>query len=339
MRLRHVSDSMPGILRIRRTSGFIYRHPDGPGKIDNETRERIRKLAIPPAYTSVWICPLPNGHLQAVGRDARGRKQYRYHALWRSARDETKFDRLVAFGETLPALRQRVASDLGLRGLPKQRVLAAIVRLLETTRARVGNPEYARTNGTFGLTTLRNRHVRIAGDRLTFDFRGKHGIQHNIDLTDRRLAAIVRRCRDLPGQALFRFLDEDGAPRLIGSADVNDYLRDLTGQEITAKDFRTWTGTVFAAMALRAFEPFTSQTQAKKNILQAIDQVAELLRNTRAICRKCYIHPTIFEGYFDGGLLAHLSEFRGEPIDRLTEDEAAVLAYLNRGTQMLRRAA
>jgi DNA topoisomerase-1 len=274
--------------------------------------------------------------LQAVGRDARGRKQYRYHALWRSTRDEAKFDRLVAFGEILPALRQRVASDLALPGLPKERVLAAIVRLLETTRARVGNPEYARTNGTFGLTTLRSRHVRVKGDRLTFDFRGKHGIQHTIDLSDRRLAAIVRRCRDLPGQALFRFLDEDGAPRLICSEDVNDYLRDLTGQEITAKDFRTWAATVFAAMALSEFEPFTSQTQAKKNILQAIDQVAELLRNTRAICRKCYIHPAIFEGYLDGGLLAHLSEPRGKPIDGLTEDETAVLAWLNRGTHLLR---
>jgi DNA topoisomerase-1 len=330
---------MPGIARIRRANGFIYRHPEGPGKLDTETRERIRKLAIPPAYTSVWICPLPNGHLQAVGRDARGRKQYRYHVLWRSSRDEAKFDRLVAFGDSLPALRQRVASDLALPGLPKERVLAAIVRLLETTRARVGNPEYARTNGTFGLTTLRNQHVKVDGYRLTFDFRGKHGIQHTIDLSDRRLAAIVRRCRDLPGQELFRFLNEDGEPRLVGSEDVNEYLRELTGQEFTAKDFRTWSGTVFAAMALRDFEPFTSPTQARKNILQAIDRVAEQLRNTRAICRKCYIHPAIVEGYLDGSLLAHPSEPRGEPSEGLTEDEAAVLAWLNRATGTLREAA
>jgi DNA topoisomerase I len=339
MRLRHVSDSMPGIERIRRAQGFIYRHPDGPGKIDAETRERIRKLAIPPAYNSVWICPLPNGHLQAVGRDARGRKQYRYHASWRSTRDAAKFDRLLAFGEILPALRQRVANDLALPGLPRERVLAAVVRLLETTLARVGNPEYARTNCTFGLTTLRNRHVRVKGDRLTFDFRGKHGIQHNINLADRRLAAIVRRCRDLPGQELFRFLDEEGAPRLIGSEDVNEYLKELTGHEITAKDFRTWAGTVFAAVTLRDFEPFTSQTQAKKNLLQAIDQVAELLRNTRAICRKCYIHPAIFDGYLDGGLLTHLREPGGQPIEGLTEDESAVLTWLTRGTQTFRRAA
>jgi DNA topoisomerase-1 len=226
-----------------------------------------------------------------------------------------------------------------LPGLPRARVLAAIVRLLETTLARVGNPEYARTNGTFGLTTLRNRHVRVKEDRLTFDFRGKHGIQHNINLADRHLAAIVRRCRDLPGQELFRFLDENGAPRLIGSEDVNDYLKELTGHEITAKDFRTWAGTVFAAVALRDIAPFTSQTQAKKNMLQAIDGVAGLLRNTRAICRKCYIHPAIFEGYLDGGLLAHLREPGGTPIEGLTEDESAVLAWLTHGAQTFRRAA
>jgi DNA topoisomerase I len=334
MRLRYVSDSIPGIIRSGSPGGFVYQHSDGACTIDEQTLERIRKLAIPPAYTSVWICPLPDGHLQAVGRDAKGRKQYRYHPLWRTIRDEEKYDRLVRFGRVLPKLRRRVSLDLSSAGLKRDRVLAAVVRLLEMTLARVGNSEYARANGSFGLTTLRNRHVRISGSRLVLDFRGKHGIRHNIDLCDRRLTNIVRRCRDLPGQDLFRYVGENGATHLVGSQDVNDYLREITNEEITAKDFRTWAATTYAAMALRESEGFESQTQANKNMLEAIDRVAALLRNTRAICRKCYIHPAIFDGYLDGSLLGHLKRYRPRPStdsdSALGADEKSVLAFLTR---------
>jgi DNA topoisomerase-1 len=287
--------------------------------------ERIRKLAIPPAYTSVWICPLPNGHLQAVGRDARGRKQYRYHALWRTTRDEAKYDKLILFGEVLPKLRRQVADDLALPGLPRARVLAAVVQLLETTLARIGNSEYARTNDSFGLTTLRNRHVRINGSQIAFDFRGKHGTRHSIDLRDRRLAAIVRRCRELPGQELFGYLGDDGKAHLIGSQDVNAYLREIAGEEITAKDFRTWSGTTLAAVALRERQHFDSITQARKNIAEAVGRVAAMLRNTPAICRKCYIHPAIFDGYLDGGLMAAAT---AREADGLSADEQVVMAFL-----------
>ena len=336
MRLRYVSDTIPGIMRSGLPGGFVYQHSDDARPIDAQTLERIRKLAIPPAYTSVWICPLADGHLQAVGRDAKGRKQYRYHPLWRATRDEAKYDRLVRFGRVLPKLRRRVSLDLSSSGLTRARVLAAVVRLLEMTLARVGNIEYARANSSFGLTTLRNRHVRINGSHLIFDFRGKHGIRHTIDLCDRRLTNIVRRCRDLPGQDLFRYVGENGAAHQVGSQDVNDYLREITGEDITAKDFRTWAATTLAAMALRESESFESQTQAKKNMLEAIDRVANLLRNTRAICRKCYIHPVIFDGYLDGSLLEHLKRYRTrastDPASGLGADEKSVLAYLSRRT-------
>jgi DNA topoisomerase I len=334
MRLRHASDAIPGISRLRQPGGFVYRHPDGSRVVDAPTLERIRKMAIPPAYEGVWICPFPNGHLQAVGRDARGRKQYRYHPLWRSTRDGAKYDKLVLFGRVLPKLRQRVSEDLSLPGLPRARVLAAVVRLLETTLARVGNAEYARSNGSFGLTTLRNRHVRIKGSHLTFDFRGKHGIKHNIDLQDRRLVNVVRRCRELPGQDLFGYLDDDGAVHVIGSHDVNEYLQDISGEEITAKDFRTWAGTSLAAVALRELEAFDSEARAKRNTVQAVEAVAKLLGNTPAICRKCYIHPAIFEGYLDGSLLQGLQrraeEALAKPESGLSAEEISVMAFLSR---------
>jgi DNA topoisomerase I len=334
-KLRYVSDRRPGITRVRTPHGFGYRHPDGSKVLDEETLTRIRKLAIPPAYENVWICPAANGHLQAVGRDARGRKQYRYHARWRQVRDEGKYGKMLLFGKVLPTIRARVDEDLSRRGLPREKVLAAIVRLLETTLMRVGNEEYARTNKSYGLTTLRNRHVKVAGaGRIVFDFRGKHGTEHHIDLRSKRLAAIVRRCQELPGQELFQYIDEDGSPRGIGSDDVNEYLREITGEEITAKDFRTWAGTNLAAIAFRELAAFDTQTMAKRNVVQAVEAVAKMLGNTPAICRKCYIHPAIFDGYLDGSLLAALKrradEKLADPGFGLKTEEAAVLAFLTR---------
>lgn len=334
-RLRHVSDSRPGITRVRTPHGFDYHHPDGSKVSDADTLARIRKLAIPPAYENVWICPAPNGHLQAVGRDARGRKQYRYHARWREVRDEAKYGKMLLFGNVLPKIRQRVAQDLERRGLPRDKVLAAIVRLLETTLMRVGNDEYARANNSYGLTTLRNRHVKIeGGSRIRFDFRGKHGTEHHIDLRSKRLAAIVRRCQELPGQELFQYLDEDGTPRAIDSEHVNDYLREITGADISAKDFRTWAGTNLAALALRELEGVDTETKARRNMLRAVEAVARLLGNTPAICRKCYIHPGIFDGYLDGSLLRALrrraEEKLADPGTGLKAEEAAVLGFLSR---------
>jgi DNA topoisomerase-1 len=333
-KLRYVSDRQPGIRRERGKDGFVYRGPDGAEITDEDTLTRIRKLAIPPAYENVWICRWPNGHLQAVGRDARGRKQYRYHPRWRLVRDESKYGKMLLFGSVLPRIRARVEEDLARPGLPRERVLAAIVRLLETTLARVGNEEYAKANRSFGLTTLRNRHVRVEGTRLAFDFRGKHGVKHHIDLRDRKLAGIVRRCRDLPGQELFQYIDEDGDRRGIDSDDVNDYLREISGQEITAKDFRTWAATNLAALALRELESYDTQAAAKKNVVQAVEAVAKMLGNTPAICRKCYIHPAIFEGYLDGtlveGLRARAEETLADKGSGLTAEEVAVTAFLSR---------
>ncbi len=336
-KLRYVSDARPGISRERVQNGatatFVYRDPDGSEITNEKTLARIKSLAIPPAWESVWICRIPNGHLQAVGRDVRGRKQYRYHPRWRVVRDEAKYSRMLVFGRVLPEIRRRVAADLGRPGLPREKVLAAIVRLLETTLARVGNEEYAKSNKSFGLTTLRNRHVKVAGTHLTFDFRGKHGIQHHIDLQDRRLSRIVARCRELPGQELFHYLDEDGQPRGVGSDDVNDYLREISGEEITAKDFRTWAATNLAALALKELEAFDTQTKAKKNVVQAVEAVSKMLGNTPAICRKCYIHPAIFEGYLDGSLIEGLKlradETLAQPDGGLSAEEIAVTAFLS----------
>ncbi len=333
--LRYVSSDRPGIRRVRTPKGFRYLAPDGATITDEETIARIQRLAIPPAYEDVWICPNPAGHLQAVGRDGRGRKQYRYHPRWRSVRDEAKYTKMLIFGRVLPEIRKTVERDLARAGLAREKVLAAIVRLLELTLMRVGNEEYAKTNKSFGLTTLRKkRHVRVEGGRVHFDFRGKSGLDHHIDLKDRRLAAIVRRLQDLPGQELFNYLDEDGAPHPVDSQDVNDYLREASGEDITAKDFRTWAATNLAALALDELEAFDSNAAAKKNVVQAVESVAKLLGNTPAICRKCYIHPAIFDGYLDGSLLEALKrradDRLAEPGAGLTAEEAAVTAFLSR---------
>ena len=298
---------------------------------DPATLARIRSLAIPPAYTDVWICPSPNGHIQATGRDARGRKQYRYHPKWREVRDETKFGRMLAFSDSLPRLRKQVDEDLAKPGLPREKVLATVVRLLECTGIRVGNDEYAKSNRSFGLTTLQDRHVEVSGSSLRFEFRGKSGKTHQVSLSDRRLARIVARCQALPGADLFQYLDDDGNRVSIGSGDVNDYLREITGEEFTAKDFRTWAGTREAAAALDAAGPAPSKREAKAAILKAIDQVAEGLNNTRAVCRKYYIHPAVLETYEAGTL--HDALNNGGPPSRakasgLSEDEQAVVRLL-----------
>jgi DNA topoisomerase-1 len=330
--LRYVTDRIPGIRRRRAGKGFSYRTPDGRLLTDRTELARIKWLAIPPAWTDVWICPERNGHLQATGFDARGRKQYRYHPDWRKTRDVAKFDRMLAFAQALPRIRARVAQDRARRGLPREKVLAAIVCLLELTLIRVGNREYARINDSYGLTTLRDRHVDFGGAKLVFEYRGKGGKLHRISLRDRRLARIVRSCKELPGQHLFQYLDESGERRPIDSADVNDYLEEIAGEPFTAKDFRTWAGTVLAALALQACEGFETQAAAKRNITRAIEQVAAQLGNTVAVCRKSYIHPEVVAAYLDGTLLRHLDETSEEDLREefagLREEERAVLALL-----------
>ena len=329
-RLRYVSADRPGITRQPTDNGFAYLNPDGSPVTDEAVLARIRKLAIPPAYVDVWICRDPNGHLQAVGRDARGRKQYRYHPRWRATRDEGKYTKMTLFGEKLPLIRAQVERDLAAPGLPKRKVVAALVRLLEGTLARIGNEEYAKANKSFGLTTLRNRHVRIAGAKLAFDFRAKHGIQQHIELRDRRLAALVARLRDLPGQDLFQYLDSDGERHSVGSDDVNDYLREVSGEDITAKDFRTWAATNLAALALQELHLDDAGPGTKKNITRAVETVSKRLGNTPTICRKCYIHPAIFDGYLDGSLLDGLRQRSAEAAEAggLTDEERSVVAYL-----------
>ncbi len=333
-RLRYVSDKKPGITRVQTENGWVFHDTDGSVITDEKNIERIKKLAIPPAYTDVWICRDPRGHLQAVGRDAKGRKQYRYHPRWREVRDEAKYGKMLTFGRVLPQIRARVKQDLARPGLPKEKVLAAIVALLEKTMMRVGNEEYAAQNNSFGLTTLRNRHAKVKGSRVMFDFRGKHGVEHHIDLADKRLARVVERCRDLPGQDLFQYLDQDGEPHGVGSDDVNDYLREASGEEITAKDFRTWAATNLAALALADMERFDSQVQQKKAVVAAVESVAKQLGNTPAICRKCYIHPAVFEGYLDGSLAEGLKARADEVLEAhapgLSAEEVAVTAFLSR---------
>jgi DNA topoisomerase-1 len=323
---------MAGITRRRAGRAFSYRDPQGCVIKQRKQLARIRALAIPPAWTGVWICPLANGHLQATGRDARGRKQYRYHPEWREVRDAHKFDRTLSFASALPAIRARVDADLRRQGLPREKVLAAIVRLLETTLIRVGNAEYARDNKSFGLTTFRDRHVAFDGAELAFEFRGKGGKRHQVSLRDRRLARIVRACQELPGQELFQYVDAEGVRRDVDSADVNAYLQEITGEPFTAKDFRTWAGTVLASLALSAFESFDSQAAAKRNLTRAIEQVAERLGNTVAVCRKSYVHPAILDAYLDGSLLAFLKgeveALLREELAGLSGEEAAVLAFL-----------
>ena len=288
---------------------------------------------IPPAWTDVWICASANGHLQATGRDARGRKQHRYHPRWREARDETKFTRLIAFARALPKIRRRLANDLKRPGLLRRKVLATVVKLLEVSLIRVGNDEYARDNRSYGLTTMRDHHVDISGARMRFNFRGKSGKKHAIDISDPRLARIVKQCQDLPGQEIFQYIDDDGAQQDVKSEHVNEYLREITGEDFTAKDFRTWAGTVLAAMALRELEKFDTQTQAKKNVLRAIEAVAERLGNTPAICRKSYVHPMVLDAYLDGALLQTVKQRAQEQwteIGKLRPEEAVVLALLHK---------
>ena len=330
--LRYVTDQMPGIRRERSGAGFRFRYATGELVQDAAVLQRIKSLVIPPAWQEVWICPDPCGHLQATGRDQRWRKQSRYHPRWRETRDETKYARMIQFAKVLPRIRKRVRRDLRLRGLPRDKVLATVVRLLEVSLIRVGNEEYARENDSFGLTTMRDRHVDVRGSTLRFHFRGKSGKWHNVDIEDAGLAKVVRRCQDLPGQELFQFVSDEGQRQAVISEDVNQYLREISGEDFTAKDFRTWAGTVLAALALSQFEQFDSQTRAKKNLVQAIEAVAERLGNTPAVCRKCYVHPEIISAYLDGTLVKTLKQ-RAEQqlsnrLQRLRPAEAAVLAFL-----------
>jgi DNA topoisomerase I len=330
--LRYVTDSLPGITRKRSGNAFRYLNPRGKFVRSVEDLRRIKSLAIPPAWKNVWISPISNGHLQATGRDAKGRKQYRYHPLWREARDQTKYERMIAFGRILPMIRARVERDFAQPRLPRSKVIATVVKLLETSLLRVGNEEYARENKSFGLTTLRNKHVKVQGAKIRFEFRGKSGIDCALDIHNRRLARIVKRCQDLPGQELFQYIDEDGQRRAIDSSDVNEYLREITQEDFTAKDFRTWAGTVLAARALREVKEFDSKAQAKRNIVSAIETVAQKLGNTRAVCRKCYVHPAVVNSYLDGTLLNTLRQRvkkeMADSLGNLAPEEAAVMAIL-----------
>ncbi len=330
--LRYMTDTRPGISRKRRGKGFHYFDSDGKRVTEEATLRRIRSLVIPPAWTDVWICPIANGHLQATGRDARRRKQSRYHPRWRATRDETKFERMKLFGAALPQIRKHVERDLALPGLPREKVLATIVRLLETTFIRIGNEEYARENRSYGLTTLRNKHVDVEGSKVHFNFKGKSGKLHSIDVNDRRLARIVKECQDVPGYELFQYFDEDGNHRSVDASDVNDYLRGMAGEDFTAKDFRTWAGTVLACALLRQFESFETQTQAKKNVVEAIKSVAERLGNTPSVCRKCYVHPQVIESYMNGAMVkAFESEVIKEvskPPHALSQEELDLLYLL-----------
>jgi DNA topoisomerase-1 len=340
--LQYVNDSARGIRREKRGRSFRYVGPDDETIRDRKTLSRVRALVIPPAWKDVWIFCNPNGHLQVTGRDTRGRKQYRYHSRWREIRDQNKYEKLISFAHALPRIRRRVTTHLRRRGLPRDKVLAAVVKLLETTLIRVGNDEYAKNNNSFGLTTMRDQHAEIEGSKVRFEFNGKSGINHEIDIRDRLIAKIVGQCQDLPGQELFQYVDDRGGVRNIGSTDVNEYLRAISGQDFTAKDFRTWAGTVLAAQALQEFEDFDTKAAAKRNITKAIERVAKRLGNTQAVCRKCYIHPAIIDAYMDRSLVATLkkrteTELR-ESLSRLPAAEAAVLALLQQRMERQMRA-
>jgi DNA topoisomerase-1 len=328
-KLRYVTDDEPGILRAKAGQGFSYRTPDGRLVKDKDALARIRSLAIPPAWKHVWICRHPDGHLQATGRDARGRKQYRYHPRWRSVRDETKFDKMLAFARALPTIRKAVETDLADPGFTKRKVVAAVVRLLELSLIRVGNEEYARTNDTYGLTTMRDEHATIFGASVEFQFRGKSGVQHKVEVRDRKLAKVVAKCQAIPGQVLFQYKDEQGAFRPLTSTDVNDYLREVAGAEFTAKDFRTWAGTVLAATCLREMHEAIEEANATKSTLaRAVERVAERLGNTPSVCRKAYIHPAVCESYLAGTLLDLLGGIKSRPTAGLDDCERLVADFL-----------
>jgi DNA topoisomerase-1 len=331
--LRYTSDKYRGITRRKKGHAFAYVDAKGMRIKDETTLKRIKSLVIPPAWTKVWISTLTNGHLQATGRDARGRKQYRYHSRWREQRDETKFGHILEFARLLPRIRRQVKGDLKLPGMPQKKILATVVRLLETTLIRVGNDEYARTNHSYGLTTMRNRHVHVKKNEIVFSFRGKSGKNHEISLHDERIARIIRKCQEMPGQELFSY-DEEGEIKHVGSQDVNDYLHEIAGREFTAKDFRTWIGTVLAATAFRELEAVTSERQAKKNVTMVIESVSKILGNTPAVCRKCYIHPEIIGSYLDGDTLETISQRAAKKLEKPSRFarpmEIAVLALLQR---------
>jgi DNA topoisomerase-1 len=332
--LRYVTDGVRGITRKRHGGGWSYYAPKGAPIKDPEERRRLDSLAIPPAWVDVWICPDPNGHIQATARDARGRKQYRYHPSYREARDRSKFRHMLEFSEVLPQLRERIERDLRAPDLARRQLLATVVRLLDRTLIRVGNDEYARENKSFGLTTLRRRHVHVDGSVVKFSFRGKSGVDHTISLTDPRLARIIQRCRDLPGQDLFQYLDSAKRRQAVSSEDVNEYLRELSGRDFTAKDFRTWGGTMLAAVELRRMGPAASRREADRNIIRAIDEVATRLGNTRAVCRKYYVHPAVLDAYLMGEIVPQppaLARRRGRhlrPAPALRRDEVLVLQFL-----------
>lgn len=330
--LRYVSDARPGIRRKKAGTGFGYTRADGSKVTELDVLKRIKALAIPPAWTDVWICPFADGHIQATGRDAKGRKQYRYHARFREVRESTKYEHVVAFADALPAIRKKVREHMNLRGLPREKVLATVVHLLESTLIRVGNDEYAEQNNSYGLTTLKNRHAAVDGNEVRFRFTGKSGKRWSLRVRDRRIAKIIKDCQDLPGQELLQYIDEAGNGQDVTSSDVNDYLREITGKDITAKDFRTWAGTVLAAMALNELESFDSAAQAKRNLRTAIEKVAAKLGNTPTICRKCYVHPEVLNSYMDGKLVLELmakaeKELRSD-VQSFKPEEAALLALL-----------
>ncbi len=330
--LRYVSDDRPGYTRKAKGEDFAWLDTDGKLIRDEQRLLRIKRLAIPPAWTDVWICPASNGHIQATGRDARGRKQYLYHERWREVRDENKYDRIISFGKALPKIRRRIARDLKPPGLPRNKVLATVVQLLERTFIRIGNEEYARENESFGLTTMKDRHVEVKGAKLRFRFRGKSGREHEVDVTDRHIAKIISKLQDLPGQDLFQYVDDDGKVGDITSQDVNEYLREITGEDFSAKDFRTWAGTVLTAIALNAQEKFENQKQGEANIKTAISAVAKILGNTPAICRKCYVHPAVLDTYLEQKTIDGLKRTTEEALEKedvdLRSSEAAILKFL-----------
>ena len=340
--LRYVNDATPGIRRRRAGKGFTYTDADGNRVDDPETLARIRMLAIPPAWTDVWICESSTGHLQATGRDARGRKQYRYHDRWREVRDENKFESLAEFGLALTPIRKRVHGDLRLDDLPREKVLATVVRIMDIAFARIGNLSYAKENNSFGLTTLRDRHVDVKGTRVRFEFVGKGGKAHAFDVDDPRVARTIRRCRDLPGYDLFQYVNGGGERRTVGSGDVNDYLRDISGGEFTAKFFRTWAGTVVAAKTLASMDPPRSERAGKRNVIRAIEAVAESLGNTTAIARKSYIHPLVIESYLEGTLREEwerpLPKRAPQYAAKLRSDEQRLLRFLKQRAQPVRKA-